>query len=398
MWKGDKWTVVFEVNGIECGEHSTDDLHELRTLVYQAFNNNKDVVAHIRGWPHGDEFHLDTMDEVDGHITWLRREMVRALREGREVWPSRAALAYSPVEGWKFKPLSSAHRGKITDLDLVGYEYVRDAHVLFVFDAESGETVCLKHRSGVLWCWERERRLMDALQHMEKAHARIIGVMHGSPETNIPTSISQDMAQVLATKLRLDLVPCSIRKAMDQEAKKVLAEMREKSLFVKPIRPMDHSCHGDRVFKKVAKVGGEAIKEMLEAPSPKKAAALGKPGVDLVPVSDTVVKVVPQKVGSEGNTPVVEHVKELLQETTRSIINADYEKHEVRVLALMLQNLGLDEWYHELVDLIRHPEVDDFCWIRDQLLKHLDDERITRLVGVANDAQVASKDGPEDPK
>jgi len=60
-------------------------------------------------------------------------------------------------------------------------------------------------------------------------------------------------------------------------------------------------------------------------------------------------------------------------------IQHDYADLELRVFALALKQMGLGEWYHELIEMVCFPDVDDLNYIRDQIKEHLNDERVRFL-------------------
>lgn len=57
----------------------------------------------------------------------------------------------------------------------------------------------------------------------------------------------------------------------------------------------------------------------------------------------------------------------------------DYAELGVRVIAMAIEEMGLGEWYHELMEIVCFPDVDDIDYIRDQIKEHLNDERVAFL-------------------
>lgn len=62
-----------------------------------------------------------------------------------------------------------------------------------------------------------------------------------------------------------------------------------------------------------------------------------------------------------------------------NLAQMDYAQLELRVMAKAIADLGLAEWYHELVELVCFPDVDDFLYVRNTIQEHLNDDRVKFL-------------------
>jgi hypothetical protein len=57
----------------------------------------------------------------------------------------------------------------------------------------------------------------------------------------------------------------------------------------------------------------------------------------------------------------------------------DYADLEVRVFALAIKQMGLGEWFHELMEMVCFPDVEDALHLRNTIKEHLNDDRVKFL-------------------